>query len=152
MTTIRAVFRDRRPRKRRGRHAWVVWEEVHIVQMVKQYAEGRVVGVKRRVAHGEQRVAEAVVQATQRAVGRFNTAYIERLDGTFRTWISALARRSRTPARTVAQIEACMFWCGVVYNFCRVHRTLGASPAMAADLTAHVWSIHELLRFVIVRK
>ncbi len=151
VTAIRMVFRDRRP-TRRGRRPWVVWEEVHIVQMVKQYAEGRVVGVKRRVAHGEQRVAEAVVQATQTAVGWFNTAYIERLNATFRTWIRVLTRRSRTPARTVAQIEAAMFWCGVVYNVCRVHRTLDASPAMAADLTDHVWSIHELLRFVIVRK
>ncbi len=149
---IRAVFGDRRSTRRRGRKPLVVWEELHIVQMVKQYAEGRVVGVQRRVAIGDRRMADAVIQTTQTALGRFNTAYIERLNGTFRTWISALTRRSRTPARTVAQLEAAMFWCGVVYNFCRVHRTLAGSPAMAADLTDHVWSIHELLRFVIVRK
>lgn len=152
VTAIRAVFRERRPVRRRGRRPWVVWEELHSVQMVKQYAEGRVVGVRRRVAYGEQRVAEVVVHATQTTLGWFNTAYIERLNGTFRTWIRALTRRSRTPARTVVQIEAAMFWCGVVYNFCRVHRTLSGSPAMAAGLTDHVWSIHELLRFVIVRK
>ena len=152
VTAIRAVFCDRRPTRRRGRKPWVLWEELHVVQMVKQYAEGRVVGVQRRVAFGEGRVAEVIVHATQTALGRFNTAYIERMNGTFRTWITALTRRSRTPARTVAQIEASMFWCGVVYNFCRVHRTLAGSPAMAADLTDHVWSIHELLRFVIVRK
>ena len=31
------------------------------------------------------------------------------------------------------------------YNFCRVHQTLKATPAMAAGLTDHVWSIAELL-------
>jgi len=32
------------------------------------------------------------------------------------------------------------------YNFCRVHHSLqGETPAMAARLTDHVWSIAELL-------
>jgi hypothetical protein len=45
-----------------------------------------------------------------------------------------------------------MFWTGVVYNFCRVHCSLDASPAMVADLTAHVWSIRELLHYQTVSK
>ncbi len=40
-----------------------------------------------------------------------------------------------------------MFWMGCVYNFCRVHTTLNGTPAMAADLTDHVWSVDELLRY-----
>jgi hypothetical protein len=31
------------------------------------------------------------------------------------------------------------------YNFCRVHSTLKITPAMAAGLTDHAWSIAELL-------
>jgi len=31
------------------------------------------------------------------------------------------------------------------FNFCRVHETLRVTPAMAAGLTDHVWSIGELL-------
>jgi len=75
--------------------------------------------------------------------GVFTPASIERLRGTFRTGIRPLTRRSRTPARDVAQVEAAMVWRGVVYTFCRVHRSLDASPAMAADRTDHVWSIRE---------
>jgi hypothetical protein len=30
-------------------------------------------------------------------------------------------------------------------NFCRVHQTWRVTPAMAAGLTDHVWSIGELL-------
>ena len=87
------------------------------------------------------------MQATQVALGVINTAYIERLNATFRTWLPALTRRSRTPAREVAHLEAAMFWMGAVYNFCRIHATLNGSPAMAADLTSHVWSVDELLRY-----
>lgn len=32
-----------------------------------------------------------------------------------------------------------------VYNFCNVHGTLKTTPAVAAGLTEHVWSIRELL-------
>jgi hypothetical protein len=32
-----------------------------------------------------------------------------------------------------------------VYNFCKRHGTLKTSPAVAAGLTDHVWSIRELL-------
>jgi hypothetical protein len=37
---------------------------------------------------------------------------------------------------------------GVVYNFCRVHSSLThKTPAMAAYLTDHVWSVYDLLSF-----
>jgi hypothetical protein len=29
------------------------------------------------------------------------------------------------------------------YNFCRIHQTLRATPAMEAGLSSHVWSIHK---------
>jgi len=31
------------------------------------------------------------------------------------------------------------------YNFARIHRTLRITPAMAAGLTDHVWSIEEII-------
>jgi hypothetical protein len=34
------------------------------------------------------------------------------------------------------------------YNFCRVHQTVKATPAMAAGLTDHVWTIAELFNQV----
>ena len=45
------------------------------------------------------------------------------------------------------QLEAALFWTGCVYNFCHVHATLAGTPAMAADLTDHVWTIDELIRY-----
>jgi hypothetical protein len=31
------------------------------------------------------------------------------------------------------------------YNLCRVHQTLGVTPAMGAGLSDHVWSVEELI-------
>ena len=151
-TAILRVCRDAVRTGKRGRPPLVVWPDLHVVQVVKRHAGRRLVSIERRLAHGCLRCAEGIMQATQVGLGVINTAYIERLNATFRTWLPALTRRSRTPARQVAQLEAAMFWMGSVYNFCRVHTTLQGTPAMAADLTDHVWSIDELLRYRVKRE
>jgi transposase-like protein len=146
------VFRDPLRTGKRGRPRLVVWADLHIVQVVKQYTGRKLTGVDRRLAYGCMRCAQTIMQATQVTLGVINTAYIERLNATFRTWLPALTRRSRTPARQVPHLEAAMFWMGVVYNFCRVHATLQGTPAMAADLTDHVWSVRELLFYRVRRE
>jgi hypothetical protein len=151
-SSVLRVFRDPRYTGKRGRPPLVVWADLHIVQVVKQYTGRKLTGVDRRLAYGCMRCAQAIMQASQVTLGVINTAYIERLNATFRTWLPALTRRSRTPARQVPHLEAAMFWMGVVYNFCRVHATLQGTPAMAADLTDHVWSIRELLYYRVRRE
>ncbi len=130
-----------------GRPRHVPWPDLHIVQVVKQYAGRTLKGVTRQVVHGSwERVVE-LIAVTQTTVGLINTAYIERLNATFRGRMPSLVRRTRNLARTVERLRAEMFWVGVVYNFCTVHTSLGASPAMAAGLTTHVWTVEELLFF-----
>jgi len=146
VTCILKVFRDPLRTGKPGRPRLVVWADVHIVQVVKQRV-GRLVSITRRVAHGSLERAEALMQATQVEMGRINTAYIERLNATLRTWMPALARRTRTPSGAGEQLEAALFWTGCVYNFCHVHATLAGTPAMAAELTDHIWSIEELIRY-----
>jgi len=144
---IRSVFRDPRHTGKPGRPQLIVWEDLHIVQVVKQRAGRRLKSITRRLAHGSMARAEELMQMTQVGVGRINTAYIERLNATLRTWLPALVRRTRTPSGARERLEAALFWTGCVYNFCNVHATLQGTPAMAADLTDHVWSIDELIRY-----
>jgi transposase-like protein len=147
VTSILKVFRDPLRTNKPGRPRLVVWADVHIVQVVKRRVGRRLVSITRRVAYGCLAQAEALMQATQVELGRINTAYIERLNATLRTWMPYLVRRTRTPSGARTQLEAALFWTGCVYNFCHVHATLAGTPAMAADLTDHVWSIEELLRY-----
>jgi hypothetical protein len=146
------VFRDPVRTGKRGRPPLVIWSDLHVVQVVKRYKRRCLVAIERRLAYGSMCCAEAIMQASQVCLGVINTAYIERLNATFRTWMPALTRRSRTPAREIAHVEAAMFWMGTVYNFCRVHATLQGTPAMAADLTDHVWSVDELIRYPLKRE
>ena len=147
VTCILKVFRDPVRTGKRGRPRLIVWTDLHIVQVVKQRLGRRLVSISRRLAHGSRARAEDLMQMTQVTVGRINTAYIERLNATLRTSLPALVRRTRTPSGTHARLEAALFWTGCVYNFCDVHATLAGTPAMAADLTDHVWSIDELIRY-----
>jgi hypothetical protein len=142
-TAILRVFRDPVFTGNPGRPPLMGWADLHLVQGVKQSTGRRLVGIERRRVHGCLRGAAAIMQTTQVGLGVITTAYIERLNATFRTWLPALTRRSRTPARQLAQLEAALCWMGCVYNCCRVHTTLHGTPAMAADLTDHVWSVDE---------
>ena len=39
---------------------------------------------------------------------------------------------------------AVSLWCAF-YNFCRVHKSLRMTPAMAAGIADHIWTVRELL-------
>ena len=142
---VRRIFRRPHYTGKPGRPALRLWPQVHLVQVVKHKVGRRLVSIERRLCLGHWVAAQEILCWSQTQLGVFNTAYIERLNATFRTWIPALTRRSRMPSRHRLHLEAAMFWTGCVYNFCRVHATLEGTPAMAAGLTEEVWSVRELL-------
>jgi transposase-like protein len=123
------------------------WADLHIAQVVKQHSGRLLTGIERRVVHGCRQRIDELIALSQCELGRINTAFIERLNATFRARLPALARRTRNLAQGCTRLRCEMFWSGAVYNFCTVHGSLGATPTMAADLTDHVWSIRELLLF-----
>ncbi|MEO0566073.1 MAG: hypothetical protein AAF125_28455, partial [Chloroflexota bacterium] len=55
--------------------------------------------------------------------GVINTAFIERLNATFRQSLAPLARRTRYPARQPDTLQAGMFLVGTVYNLCTYHQS-----------------------------
>ncbi len=142
---IKRMARSPEPRDgKRGRCRLREWSGLVIGQVVKQRVDGHVVGVTRRLAHGTAGWAV-------RLLGRrtIQTAYIERLNGTFRARLAALARRTRAGGRTVARLERGMWLVGAIYNFCTPHGSLarGQTPAMAAGISDHCWNVHEVLHY-----
>jgi hypothetical protein len=91
--------------------------------------------------------------------GVINTAYIERLNATFRERLASLTRRGRALARRTLTLQYGMYVIGTVYNFCTPHASLclvrpmagipgvERTPAMAAGITDHCWTVRELLSF-----
>lgn len=142
---VRRLFRETVYTGRPGRQPYRLWPELHLAQVVKRYTARRLTAIERRLVIGNWSAAQEIVSVTQTFLGLFNTAYIERLNASFRTWIPALTRRSRTPSRYRVHLVDAMFWTGAVYNFCRIHCSLAGTPAMAAGLTDSVWSVRDLL-------
>ncbi len=142
---VRRMVRSPEPRAgRRGRCRLREWPGLVIGQVVKQRQAGHVVGVTRRLAHGTAAWAARLLNG-----GTIQTAYIERLNGTFRARLTALARCTRAGGRTVARLERGMWLVGTLYNFCTPHGSLrqGKTPAMAAGITDHCWRVDELLHY-----
>ena len=135
-----------------GRPGHVPWPDLHIVQVVKNYSGRHLKSVQRRLVHGSLDRAYDIIAMSQVGLGLINTAFIERLNATFRARMPALVRRTRSLARTQQRVLAELFWSGVVYNFCTIHTSLQATPAMAAGLSDHVWSVEELLRLRLLPK
>ena len=149
---------------KRGRPRLLLPEGLMVAQAIKRYARRRVIGVLRRVVRGTEEAVRARLVCTQGSESAvINTAYIERLQATFRSRLAPLVRKTRAAARRRSTLEAGMWLVGTVYNFCCWHRSLRVvgdgvahnrrwierTPAQAAGLTDHRWSLYELLSFAV---
>src|SRR5215831_9032418 len=147
---IRETFRDPMRTGQGGRPRLRAWRNVLIAQVVKRYERRRVVATDRRIVDGTPARVETFRRRSQ-GDGVINTAYIERLNATFREHLAPLARRCRALARETLTLHEGMFVVGTVYNFCSPHASLSQTrqltPAMAAGITDHCWTMHELLSF-----
>jgi transposase-like protein len=162
VTAFRMAFRSKVPHWRGevGRCKMVSWPNIAIVQVVKQRIDG-VLTVDRRIVQGSQEMVEHLIKATQNGKGVINTAFIERLNATFRSRLNNLVRRTRTLARRSETLVAGMYITGCFYNFCDYHHGLRLklsvgsfrhhwvqrTPAIAAKLTDHRWTYSELFAF-----
>lgn len=138
--------RGRPPTKKRPQPGW------QYLQVVKQRENGRVIGTETRVIYGDDQLTPALLGE--------HTAYVERTNLTTRHMNGRLVRKTLGFSKRRAMLEAACVWEDVVYNFARHVKTLRLevndghrrwlqrSPAMAADITNHIWDIEELLTCV----
>jgi hypothetical protein len=161
VSAFRNTFRSKFPRREgeTGRCKMVSWSDIAIVQVVKQRVEG-VLQVERRIVQGAKTMIERLIITTQ-GKGVINTAFIERLNATFRQRIHSLTRRTRTLAQRAETLVAGMYIVGCFYNLCDFHHSLRLklsvgsfgyrwvqrTPAIAARLTDHQWTPAELFNF-----
>jgi transposase-like protein len=144
------IFREPLHTGKVGRPKLVLAEGVMVARVKKRCRRRRVVEVIREVIVGARAEAICRVIASQRSMrALINTAYIERLNATFRARLAPLARRSRAGAHKQSTLEAGMWLVGTAYNFVWEHRSLGEgrTPAMAAGLTDRRFSMEEMLSY-----
>jgi len=159
VTAFLRVFRTRLLTGKRGRPRLLLAEGLLLGQVIKRRVQHHLVSIERPIVRGTPTAIAAVLSATHSGV-QINTAYIERLNATFRSCLATLVRRGRAIAHKEAVLTAGMYLVGCAYNFCWCHESLrlaapvGAhpkwlerTPAMAARLTDHCWTMYELLSY-----
>ena len=143
---------------------WMPLPQLLYAQVIKTVRRRRLVDVKHRVVFG---TLEAVNQMLVPLGWKINTSFIERLNLTIRQHVAAVGRRVTTLCKGEEGLGQQLAVYHVYYNFCLPHaslrqplpqplRTNGmgsakhwrpCTPAMAAGLTDHVWTLREVLLF-----
>jgi transposase-like protein/IS1 family transposase len=131
---------------KRGQPRLVPWPGLVLAQTLKWQQAGRVIGIRVCRLAGNWRQIACLLPAGQ----VLSTAYSERLNATFRQRLAGLCRRSRCLYQHETSLQAGMYLVGTLYNFCTPHQSLARdkqerTPAMAAGLSAHIWTVGELL-------
>jgi hypothetical protein len=136
--------------------------ELLYAQVVKKMRRRRIVAVKHLVVLG----AKAMVEQVLSVCGwQINTSFVERLNLSLRQRVSAIRRRSATSCKGEDGLGHQLALFQVYHNFVLPHASLRqalaepipthgtgsakrwrpCTPAMAAGLTDHVWSLKEVL-------
>ena len=139
--------RGRPPSRKQAVEGW------HYTQMVKQRDEkGNLIGVDIRVIYGDETTLD---QTGTR------TVCVERTNLTSRLMNGRLVRKTLGFSKDLTMLDASCVWEDVIYNLTRSVKTLRLevmpqtkrrwihrSPAMAAGITDHIWSIQQVLRAI----
>lgn len=156
---ILAVYGETYPRRRRGRRGrhpnpgrrpapGLLYAVVH-----KHRRKGRVVKINTRLIYGEPAALERALN-TSSCSRSVNTAFVERYNGTDRHQNARKVRKTYRFSKDWDIHNAATHFIAYSYNFCWAVRTLRkrnpdgtwgpkTSPAMAAGLTDHLWSLRE---------
>lgn len=155
--SIKRAFREKVKRTAgKGRACLVVWPDLCIATVIKRAEKHRVVEVTRKLSWGTLAYAQQVLQRTV-GCNEFNTSLIERFNGTMRERLAALTRKCRHAAHRLDALQTGMYLIGCSYNFCFPHHELSqpkhfgfaCTPAMAAGMTDHIWSVQEMITYKI---
>jgi IS1 family transposase len=143
---------------------WMPLPELLYAQVVKSYRRRRIVGVQYRAVFGTLEQVQQVLSACGRKI---NTAFVERLNLDIRQRVAAVGRRVNTLCQREDGLRQQLVVCHAYDNFCLPHASLRqpllvpeptngsgsaklwrpCTPAMAAGLTDHVWSLKEVLLY-----
>ncbi|HKF52552.1 MAG TPA: IS1 family transposase [Candidatus Acidoferrales bacterium] len=74
-----------------------------------------------------------------------STSHIERQNLTVRMQLRRFTRLTNAFSKKLENLKAALALYFAWYNFCRIHSTLRVTPAMAAGISSHVWSLGEIL-------
>jgi lambda repressor-like predicted transcriptional regulator len=119
--------------------------EVDYAMLVKQYGSADL--------HGERRYSPAQFISSEKRTmsgnpdqNKISTSYVERQNLTMRMGMRRFTRLTNGFSKKVENLEHAVSLHFMHYNFARIHKTLRVTPAMAAGISDHVWSLEEIAK------
>ena len=133
------------------RRRWTVDPALLYGQLHKRYQRRHLVRIKYQMCIGTRRALRSALLRLGWS-GKLQTAFVERVNLTARQSVAALTRRTWATAQTAAGLQRQVAWWRAYYHFSRPHSSFrqhgrARTPAMAAGLTAHRWTVRELLGY-----
>jgi IS1 family transposase len=120
--------------------------DVDYAQLIKQYGE---------VPHPAGRYSPAQIQGTKTfcCTGEpdprhISTSYVERQNLTMRMSMRRFTRLTNAFSKKIENHTHAVALHYMHYNFVRIHRTLRITPAMAANVTDHLWTIEDIASLI----
>ena len=101
-------------------------------------------GDQRRYSPAEFVTAEKRVIVGNPDEAKISTSYVERQNLTMRMGMRRFTRLTNGFSKKVENLEHAVSLHFMHYNFARIHKTLRVTPAMAAGVSDHVWSLEEI--------
>ena len=89
--------------------------------------------------------AEKAVVVGRPVKADISTSHVERQNLTMRMSMRRFTRLTNGFSKKLENLEAAVALHFCHYNFCRLHKTLKVTPAMAAGVSQRLWSIEELV-------
>ena len=118
--------------------------DVDYAMLVKQYGRPADEQGPRRYSPSEFVSAEKITVCGSPDKEKISTSYVERQNLTMRMGMRRFTRLTNGFSKKVENLEHAVSLHFMHYNFARIHKTLRITPAMAAGVSDHVWSLEEI--------
>ncbi len=121
--------------------------EVDFAQLVKIYAN-LPSGPESRYSPAECTGCEKRLISGDPDSRRISTSFIERSNLSLRMGLRRYTRLTNAHSKKLANHCAALAIYFMHYNFAKIHSTIRCSPAMAAGVDSHLWSIEEIVKLL----
>jgi hypothetical protein len=116
---------------------------VHYGQIVKRYEAEPTIPAARRYSPGT--VVDVTISEIIGSPSRVSTSYVERQNLSKRMAFRRFTRLTNGYSKRVVNHAAAVSLYTAHFNWVRVHETLRTTPAVAAGVADHIWSVAELV-------
>jgi len=120
--------------------------DVDHAQLVKLY--GATIGAPGRYSPAECTGSKKIRREGNPDIDHVSTSYVERQNLTIRMHMRRFTRLTNAFSKKVENHAHAVALHTMYYNFVRIHRTLRATPAMAAGVSDRLWEIADIAKLV----